>query len=118
MLFKDYENVFSKFYHHIGRKELEVLSTQIPLHLLTQHKPKGRHQNSPLRSTNSFREMLVNCFCDVMKTHLCHLSVVSDYYRAIWNRVRLFCETFAEFTNYVIAFCETMWKTGVTENES
>ena len=36
---------------------IQRLRSQIPFGL------KGRHQNSPLRATNCFREMLVNCIC-------------------------------------------------------
>ena len=41
--------------------------------------------------------------------------MVSDYYIQLYRQPRLFCETSAEVTNYVIAFCETMWKTVFTE---
>ena len=39
-LFKDHENVISKFESHISKKELNVFPTQIPLCFLTQRKPK------------------------------------------------------------------------------
>ena len=29
---------------------------------------EGRHQNSPLKATNCFKEMLVSCFCDFCGT--------------------------------------------------
>ena len=53
----------------------------------------------------------------VTKSHYYHLSVVSDYYIGLYRQLRLFCETSAEVTNYVIALGETMWKTRATEIE-
>ena len=43
------------------------------------------------------------------------MLVVSDYYIGLYRQPRQFCETSAEVTNYVIAFCETMWKSDATE---
>ena len=53
----------------------------------------------------------------VTKGHYYHLLVVLDYYIGLYKQPRLFWESSAEVTNYVIAFCETMWKTGATEIE-
>ena len=47
----------------------------------------------------------------VTKTHQ------SDYYIGLYKQPRQFCETSAEVTNYVIAFCRTMWKVRATEIE-
>ena len=44
------------------------------------------------------------------------LSGVRLLYGA-FKRPGPFCETSTEVTNYVNAFCETMWKTGATEIE-
>ena len=35
----------------------------------------------------------------------------------LYRQPRLFCKTSAVVTNYVITFCEYMWKTRVTESE-
>ena len=48
---------------------------------------------------------------------LLYQSMVSDYYIGLYKQPRLFCETSAEVTNYVIAFCEIMWKPEATEIE-
>ena len=79
---------------------------------------KGRHHNSPLRVTN-FREMLTVSVISAA----CHkkplqpsVSGVGLLYRQ-YRQPRLFCETSAEVTNYVVTFCETMWKPGATEIE-
>ena len=53
----------------------------------------------------------------VTKTHYYHLTVVLYYYIGLYRQPRQVCETSAEVANYVIDFCETMWKTGATEIE-
>ena len=40
---------------------------------------------------------------------------MSDYYIGLYRQPRLFCETSVEVTNYLIAFCENLWKAGATE---
>ena len=40
-----------------------------------------------------------------------------QFYIGLYKQPRQFCETSAEVTNYVIAFCETMRKPGATEIE-
>ena len=42
---------------------------------------------------------------------------VGELFLGLYRQPRQFCETFAEVTNYVIAFCETMWKSGAIEIE-
>ena len=49
------------------------------------------------------------------KSHYYHLSVVSDYYRGLYRQPRQFCETSTEVPNYLIVFCETMWKPGAAD---
>ena len=43
------------------------------------------------------------------------VSGVGLLYKVLYRHPRQFCETSAEVTNYVIAFCETMWKPGATD---
>ena len=53
----------------------------------TEISTKGRHQNSPLRATNCFREMLVSGFCDFCgmseKAIFTSVSGVGLLYRAV-----------------------------------
>ena len=60
-------------------------------------------------------ELFLRFLRHVTKSHYYHLLAVSDYYIVLYRQPRQFCETFAEVTNYVIAFCETMWKSGAKE---
>ena len=62
-------------------------------------------------------ELFVWFLRHMTKGHYYHLSVVTDYYIGLYRQPRLSCETSAEVIIYVIAFCETMWKTWATEIE-
>ena len=48
------------------------------------------------------------------------ITTICEWYLitiGLYGQSRQFCETSVEVTNYVIDFCETMWKPGVTEIE-
>ena len=49
------------------------------------------------------------------KTLLLSVSGVTITIYGYIDKLGEFCETFVEVANYVIAFCETMWKHGATE---
>ena len=55
-------------------------------------------------------ELFLQFLWHVTKSHYCHLRVLPDYYIGLYRQPRQFCETSAVVTNYVITFCETMWK--------
>ena len=62
----------------------------------------------------------MNCFCDLCGMSHTAITISLSGVRLLYGafkQPRQFCETSTEVTNYVNAFCETMWKTGATEIE-
>ena len=64
-------------------------------------------------ATKCFREMLANFdFCSMSQKAItticqwCQITIIL-YIIRLYRQPRLFCETSAEITNYVIVFCET-----------
>ena len=53
-------------------------------------------------------EMFLWFLRHVTKSHYHHLRIVSDYYIGLYRQPKQFFECYAEITNYVFAFCETM----------
>ena len=60
----------------------------------------------------------MNYFCDFCGMSQKLISTIcewSDYHIWLYRQPRQFCETSVEVANYVITFCETMWKAGFAE---